>query len=340
MTMESSAFDLGVLVRQAVDLFRSQAAEKRIRLLLEMSPQAEISVAGDAGRLRQVLVKLLSNGVKFTHSGEVLLTVARRPSSRNEPVLIEFSVSDTGIGIPASQLASIFEDFTQVDPSTTRKYGGTGLGLSICRRIVTLMGGQVDVESIPGDGSTFSFSLPFQQLAAATTSSSGAHHVPILNGPLAGSAGEEPQVSLNILIAEDNDKNQKLLKAYLAKTGHVVTVVEDGMAAVEKVEQQEFDLIVMDVRMPKMDGLTATRAIRERERRLGIGPLAILALTADAGVDESERSLSAGCNAHLTKPISKGTLLSAIRKHGHKRASDPGPHAAVWPIEARRASNS
>jgi signal transduction histidine kinase len=215
MVLENSPFALGVLVKEAVDLFRPQAAEKKIRLLLELSPQAEVSVVGDANRLRQVLVNLLGNGVKFTHSGEVLLTVGRRMGSRDAPVLIEFSVSDTGIGIPASQLPAIFEDFAQGDTSTARRFGGTGLGLGICRRIVTMMGGQIDVESIPGEGSTFSFALPFHQLA----SSAGAPLV--LSGRLASVLGDEPQPCLNILIAEDNEKNQKLLKAYLAKTRHV-----------------------------------------------------------------------------------------------------------------------
>jgi CheY-like chemotaxis protein len=222
-------------------------------LLLELSPKAEISVIGDANRLRQVLINLLSNGVKFTHTGEVLLTVSRRSGSRNAPVVIEFSVSDTGIGIPASQLSTIFEDFAQADISTARRFGGTGLGLGICRRIVTMMGGQIDVESMPGEGSTFSFSLPFQQPASPTGVP------PALKGQSAYVVRDEPQLCLNILIAEDNDKNQRLLEAYLAKAGHVWTMVEDGVAAVEKAEQEDFDLVLMDVRMPKMDGLTAIR---------------------------------------------------------------------------------
>jgi CheY-like chemotaxis protein len=192
-----------------------------------------------------------------------------------------------------------------------------------------MMGGKIEAESVAGEGSTFYFSLPFQPVTEPTLAVGEATPGQQVSSSDFGS-GDEPPVHLNILIAEDNDKNQKLLRAYLGKTGHTLTVVEDGLSAVEKVEQEKFDIVLMDVRMPKMDGLTATRTIRERERRLGLEPLPILAITADAGVDESVRSLSAGCNAHLTKPISKGTLISAIRKHTRERNSEAGPYSIDW----------
>jgi CheY-like chemotaxis protein len=306
--------------------------------LLELNPQVDVFVIADPDRLRQVLVNLLSNAVKFTNSGEVLLSIGPAGGPVSGPVRIEFSVSDTGIGIAASQLAVIFDDFAQADRSTSRRYGGTGLGLGICRRIVAIMGGDIEVESVAGEGTTFSFSLPLP-LAAAQAVGGGV--VPILpqHGRGVVLLPDESAQVLNILIAEDNDKNQKLLKAYLGKTGHRLTLVEDGVGAVEKAEQEEFDLVLMDVRMPRMDGLTAARAIRERERLLGLDTLPILALTADAGADEAERSLAAGCNAHLTKPISKGTLLSAIKKYRRKGPAESSRYESEWRVEASRASN-
>lgn len=341
MALEHAPFDLGTLVKDAVDLFRPQAAEKGIRLLLELSPGAEIFVMGDSSRLRQVLVNLLTNAVKFTHFGEVTVTVSRPPAFKSAPVAIGFSVSDTGIGIPASQIAAIFDDFSQGDSSTARKYGGTGLGLGICRRIVAKMGAQIEVESIPGEGSTFSFSVPFHQPAVPARPEGNDFAAGSFNGQNADLMyPDAPQERLNILIAEDNDKNQKLLKAYLCKTGHVLTLVEDGLSAVEKVECEEFDLVLMDVRMPKMDGLAATRAIRERERVLKIDALPILALTADAGFGETERSLSAGCNAHLTKPISKGTLLAAIAKYARRRTPGANSCPVANATEARHGAKA
>jgi PAS domain S-box-containing protein len=443
LELEHAGFDLEEVVDRAIELTAVKARAKGIVLLSHLSPGLGTSFTGDPSRLRQVLVNLLGNAVKFTERGEIVLTCKNHESGK--PGLIEFAVSDTGIGIPPDKLETIFDDFTQADPSITRKYGGSGLGLGISRRIVEAMGGSLTVASAPGYGSTFRFTaqfdtapentgkvdfapvdlygkrvllidanatsclilqetlqawglksdtcrLPAEGLTRVTAEMAGgqpyslvfidnsgpgksgfeaaacinriAGDLPIvmltfdaqpgdvtrsteaglagyavkpvaradllrlvcdamergdIPAPAEGSGNleeEEPVRPARILVAEDSPDNRLLVQVYLKDRPYELTFEQDGKAAVDRFATSgDFDLILMDVRMPVMDGLAATRAIRELERTREGAPIPILALTAKAGLKDIELSAAAGCNAHLSKPISKIELLDAIEKY-------------------------
>jgi two-component system sensor histidine kinase/response regulator len=418
-----------------------KARSKGILLRLHLSPGTPISLVGDSGRLKQILINLLGNAVKFTNSGEIALSV--RNIDVGPPAQLEFCISDTGIGIPPDKLETIFDDFTQVDSSTTRKYGGTGLGLGISRRLVEAMGGRLTATSTVGKGSTFRFTIKIDPVpggskivraslddlrgkralalvddttdglvlretfltwglesdafhlttaalaglpefmngrspyslavidickagmdvfAAAARIRQVAPDLPIvlltsdprpgdttrcLEANLSGYAvkpvarahlfrlvyeamavrvGLELQLEkcdhepegvkpAKILVAEDSQDNRLLVQVYLKDNPYQLTFEENGQAAVDRFASNNFDLVLMDVQMPVMDGLVATRTIRELERGRNSDPTPIVALTSNASLQDMERSSAAGCSAHLTKPISKTELIDAIEKH-------------------------
>ena len=443
LDLERVEFNLEEIVNQAIELTALKARDKGILLVSRLLPGLGTALIGDPTRLRQVLINLLGNAVKFTESGEIVLSVQNHASGK--PGEVEFAVSDTGVGIPPEKLETIFDNFTQADTSITRKYGGTGLGLGISRRIVEAIGGSLTATSALGKGSTFRFSAQFEaaaervakpelapgglegkrvlligdnatnafilletlqvwgletdsinslgqalvslqeqtvgekqySLVLIDTSLPGtdgfgmaaeikaiAPDIPVvmltfdaqpgdatrrveaaLSGyavkPVSrsnllrivfeamatridhavqhvgnlGSNGNESVKPAKILVAEDSPDNRLLVKVYLKGRPYELTFEEDGKAAVERFAIAEFDLILMDVRMPVMDGLAATRAIREIEKERGSARIPILALTAHASLQDIERSAEAGCSAHLSKPISKRELLSAIESH-------------------------
>ena len=443
LQLERVAFDLEEVMDQAIELTAVKARDKGIMLLSRLAPGVETCLVGDPAKLKQVLINLLGNAVKFTDSGEIVLTV--RNDESGKPGHMEIAVSDTGIGIPADKLETIFDDFTQADASTTRKYGGTGLGLGISRRLVEAMGGRLTATGSVGKGSTFGFTIQFDpapedacDVCAALTNHNGkrvllidvnethslmlreklqtcglesdvfrlpvealaclaenmagkqpyslaivsdscatgvdgfetaadikriAGELPIVllacetrpgdftRSAQAGLAGyavkpvargqlvrlvneaietpvrpetdpiltldreeKEPVKPARILVAEDSPDNRLLIQLYMKDSPYQLTFAENGEAAVEQFVTSDFDLILMDMRMPVMDGLTATRAIRTLERERGLSPILIIALTANASLQDLERSGEAGCNAHLSKPISKLELLSSIEK--------------------------
>ncbi len=301
--LERVGFDLADLAAKTVELISIGAREKGLTLHCRLAPDLPSRVWGDPNRLRQVLINLLGNAVKFTECGEVSLAVARAARG------IRFAVSDTGIGIAPDQRARIFEAFSQADASTSRKYGGTGLGLAISQRLVNLMGGRIELESAPGQGSTFSFALPLEEFAE-----------PVLGGAAGNAAAASPWTGQRILLAEDAEENITLVRAYLKDTPCTVEVARNGEEAVDLFTTGAFDLVLMDVRMPVMDGYEATRRIRAWESGQGRAAAPILALTAHALDGERRKSLEAGCTAHLTKPIRRDELLRAIEAHG--RAPD------------------
>jgi two-component system sensor histidine kinase/response regulator len=460
-TLEATPFDLHELLSTSIDLFMKRARDKGLGLRYHMTSDVPMNVVGDPHRLRQILINLIGNAIKFTDHGEVDVQVQvdgvsratdmrpdGRPGMDGSERVLRFSVRDTGIGIPAEKHDLVFESFAQADSSTTRKYGGSGLGLAIAKRLASLMGGSMWLQSDPNQGSVFSFTARFgvhaESAAAAEVSQggllqdrriaiidddpsscsglrsllaewgamvemptsgesavgdvaraqeagrpydllflsarlSGAGGFPVaeallrmstrpqriimllptngrsgditrchdlgLGGYLfkpaqrpdvlqaihtafevparAGTASEQPcetllrpsSQALRILLAEDSQDNRTLILAYLKQTLHTVEIAENGSIAMEKCKAQPFDLVLMDVQMPVMDGYEATRAIREWERSRGCPSMPIIALTAHARQEDVENSRRAGCTAHLTKPITKPTLLSALAEH-------------------------
>lgn len=272
-----------------------------------------------------MLLNLIGNAIKFTHAGEVAIGITRDDDS-SVPTALRFTVRDTGIGIPSEKLERVFERFTQADSSTTRRFGGSGLGLTICRRLVELMGGRIWVESRVGEGSVFSFVAPFEiwtGVAARTPRQDSA----VMDAPLP---------PLRILMAEDSPDNCTIVIAYLEATPYQVDVAATGAIACDMFAGGHYDLVLMDRQMPVMDGLTATRHIREWEQAHGRLPTPIIALTASALKGDREKCLAAGCTAFLTKPIRQEVLLQAILQANNERvvAPTPEPVPAPTPVPA------
>ncbi|MBF0625564.1 MAG: CHASE domain-containing protein [Magnetococcales bacterium] len=447
LELELMPFSLRELMDQVADLYDIRAREKSLDLDLRVDSTLADHRRGDPKRLRQILMNLVGNAIKFTETGRVTLEAGPAPS---DPEAVLFQVIDTGIGIPADKVAMVFEAFTQADVSTTRRFGGTGLGLAICRRLVDLMGGDIEVESHPEAGSVFRFQvrLPpvaFEPEAAAQDPAPGLSgvrvlvlddladsrlilsgmaqgmglhpelvasdaeglaalqraretehpfqlailaghlgdrnalatvaalreqaHLPLLpavvisayhrDGDLARardmgvrmllkpvkradlnlalrqcltSPGVLPPApppparrGLRLLLAEDSEDNALLIRVFLKKSGHHLTVVDNGREAVDRVAREAFDLVLMDMQMPVMDGLSAVRAIRAREQREGLPRLPILALTAHAFPEDQRNSRAAGCDGHLTKPIGKQRLLDAIAEACRELVAGPSP---------------
>jgi CheY-like chemotaxis protein/anti-sigma regulatory factor (Ser/Thr protein kinase) len=269
-----------------------------------------VRVAGDAGRIRQVLINLVNNAIKFTKKGSVRLAVERIPNTTAVSDL-SFSVSDTGIGIAPEQQQLIFEAFTQADASTTRRFGGTGLGLTICKRLVDLMGGRISVQSTPGVGSVFTVHLPLSPVD--DTSRNGPFESDATGLKLASAELERQIGPLDVLVVDDNIVNQKLMDTLLGKWGHQVTIAGDGEQAIKAVEGKSFDLILMDIQMPGMGGLEATRRIRSLETSLpDRRRTPIYALTAEALDDQVSAGLRAGLDGYLTKPLERMRLQAAL----------------------------
>jgi PAS domain S-box-containing protein len=462
LELEHAAFDLEEVVDQAIELTGVKARAKGIVLMARLAPGLCTALVGDSTRLRQVLINLLGNAIKFTEAGEVLLTIQNHESGR--PGEVEFAVSDTGVGIPFDKLQTIFDRFSQADSSITRKYGGTGLGLEISRRLVECMGGNLTATSRVQEGSTFRFNMQFEEgvaderkapiditdfrgrrvlviddngtncfilaetlkfwglesaefrtpaeaLAdlAATNKAEKPYslalvdcHMPGMDGfettarikeldpelpvimftsdvrpgdikrrrgadlqgyavkpvkrtellrlicaamhPQSGAQLQSPGEAncsetasvkaLRILIAEDSSDNRLLLQVYFKGSPHDLTFVEDGKAAVDRFRAENFDLILMDMQMPVMDGLSATRAIRAIEEQRGAPAIPILGLTANARRQDLEASGKAGCNQHLSKPISKQKLLSTIDEYGPMTTPFYVPPTLLLPLIA------
>jgi PAS domain S-box-containing protein len=322
LDIEEVPFDLARLVRETVRAMAWRARQKGLELRCDMPASLPRMVRGDPGRLRQVLVNLLGNAIKFTAYGKVELAL-RALREREDRCEVEFAVSDTGIGIAPDKQKLIFDAFSQVDGSTTRQYGGTGLGLAISRRLVFLMQGQLDVSSEPGVGSTFRFSIPLKPTALPLSwlagtpvlpaaSDGAALAAPASDADTIGAAAAGPGATgLRILLAEDNQVNQRLALRLLEKMGHRITLVDNGHAALEGGMHGGFDLILMDVQMPGLDGLSATRQIRQWEHQHG-GHVPIIAMTARAMQGDRERCLEAGMDDYLSKPIDSERLRQLV----------------------------
>jgi PAS domain S-box-containing protein len=296
LELEEIPLDLHEVLRDTVSLMNSAARNKGIDLSLELRNDVPATVRGDPTRLKQVLNNLVSNAIKFTEKGGVIVSAAT-VSRDGEVAAVRLGVRDTGIGIPADAVARIFEPFRQADASTTRTYGGTGLGLSISRRLVQMMGGTLEVTSEPGEGSEFFFTVAFS-VAQHTGEMRAARPAP----------PNRPKV-LRVLIAEDNPVNQEVAGTMLRRRGHQVDIVGNGREAVEAVARQRYDVVLMDLQMPILDGLGATAEIRANEKGKRVP---IIALTANAAGGEREKVIKAGMDDYVAKPFRAADLIEAV----------------------------
>jgi CheY-like chemotaxis protein len=293
-------------VLDAVGLLRARATEKHLELSVDLAENLPAAIATDPTRVRQILLNLIGNAIKFTEAGSVRVHARLEYALGDRAGWLVIEVADTGIGISSEQRARLFSPFTQADTSTSRRFGGTGLGLAICSRVVELLGGSIEVESEPGRGSTFRVALPATPVEIAAPG----------RAPEPGSTEVAPRGLVGaVLLAEDGPDNQVLFRRVLERAGLRVELVADGHSACAAAlhawrEREPFDVILMDMQMPEQDGYAATTELR----RAGY-PGAIVALTAHAMSGDRERCLAAGCDGYLTKPIQRDVLLDTVARH-------------------------
>jgi signal transduction histidine kinase len=306
LTLEAIDFNLRQVVEGVVDLLAERAKKKGIKLLWSVDPELPESLRGDPNRLRQVLLNLISNAIKFTEHGEVAVDFSSRTESGQVPEL-HCAVRDSGIGLSEESRLKLFQPFTQADSSTTRKFGGTGLGLAICRRLVELMGGTIEVASTEGKGSTFSFDVHMDRrpasggVKAAKRPNPSAQHA-FVGGP-----------SLRVLLAEDNPVNQTVATNQLRKLGCQIELACNGLEALAAWQRGAHDIIFMDCQMPEMDGRETTRRIRALERERSLAPIRIVAMTASAMQGDRESCLQAGMDDYISKPVKLEEIKKLLR---------------------------
>ncbi|MCI5149654.1 MAG: response regulator, partial [Candidatus Electrothrix sp. MAN1_4] len=295
--LESIPFQIRELINGTAKMLHIEAKTKGLVLSSEIADNIPQLVQGDPTRLCQIIMNLVNNAIKFTEQGKITLKTSLKSETAHQ-IIIDFSVTDTGIGIPEDRLQALFKPFSQLDPSTTRKYGGTGLGLVISSSIIQMMGGTIKVKTIPGKGSTFYCTLCFDKASSEEKKDVEAAGEQEENGSVAGLRG---------ILAEDYPLNQKLAQILLEKLGISVTLACNGQEAVEAARKDEYDFILMDLQMPVMDGLEATKLLRKEQRTLPI-----IALTANATAQDRIDCLAAGMDDYLSKPIDKQKLREAI----------------------------
>ncbi|WP_273432239.1 ATP-binding protein [Chitinibacter tainanensis] len=291
LDLSAKPFSLNTTLQRTVQMFAEVSREKHVDLQLQLPANTDVIVQGDQLRLQQVLVNLLGNAVKFTHQGQICVRVAQQGEQWC------FEVSDTGIGIARDQLSQIFEAFVQADGSRARQYGGTGLGLTIARKLVSHLGGELQVESQLGQGTCFRFQIPLPVVSATPE--------------VVADAPAKALPALKVLLAEDNPTNRLVATKLLQIAGHQVVQAENGQQAIEHVQRQDFDLVLMDVQMPLVDGLEATRQIRQLPRG---AHLPIIALTANALEADRQACLAVGMNAFITKPVKPEVLQDTMHR--------------------------
>lgn len=308
LTLEAIDFDLKHLVDDLAEMMRVRALEKGIELFCTIDPDIPMCLRGDPGRLRQILTNLTDNAIKFTHAGEIRIVVSLR-DERAGDALLHFAVHDTGIGIPSNKLGLLFNNFSQADASITRRYGGSGLGLAISKQLAELMGGQSGVKSEEGKGSEFWITARFLKQDQARQSQPEAARTGAfdMRNQLAGR-------DACVLLADDNIANQHVALSILKHLGLRADAVSDGAEAVKALEKKMYHLVLMDMQMPVMDGLEATREIRRLDSAVLNHHLPIIAMTANVIVGDREKCLEAGMNDYLSKPVSPQELAAALEK--------------------------
>jgi PAS domain S-box-containing protein len=330
LIIERTAFRLNDVLNSTMEQVDQKAREKGLELVLDVGPDVPGHLLGDPMRLRQVLLNLLGNAVKFTHQGRVCLETLVEQAGPGEVRLL-FTITDTGIGLTKEQIADLFTPFTQADDSTTRKYGGSGLGLAISKNLVEQMQGCIGVTSTPGQGSRFFCSLPFEP-ASPEEMTDKAPSLSAVSRDFRGA---------RVLVVEDNEMNRQVVREFLLSEGIMVVVAENGQKALDTLAQESFDLILMDVRMPEMDGLEATRRIREAEPLKRRTP--IIAMTAHALAQAREECLAAGMDGYLTKPIEKERFLETLRTWLPKAGAgkgEPRVQSSLVREQAKTARNT
>jgi signal transduction histidine kinase/ActR/RegA family two-component response regulator len=302
LDLHPSPFDLRATLSETLEMFSGRAVEKDNEMACHVSSRIPDQVVGDPNRLRQILMNLIGNAIKFTEHGEVFLTVEIAEESSDGTLLLHFVVTDTGIGIPAEKQQIIFESFVQADGSMTRRFGGTGLGLTISSQLVGMMGGRIWVDSHVGKGSSFHFTVRLGRLRRPAQQAKPAERVL--------SKATQP---LRILLAEDNEVNRQVAVEFLSMRGHTVEVAHDGAEALEAFYREQFDVILMDIQMPNMDGIQATAAIRKREEISG-QHIPIVAMTGYAMTGDRQRCLDSGMDAYICKPIRSQELFDILER--------------------------
>lgn len=315
LALERVCFSIDDVITNTSAMIEPSATNKGLRFFVQVDTAVPKSLLGDPLRLSQVILNLCSNAVKFTHSGGVTLSISVAARSEDE-VVLKFAVIDTGIGLTEDQRVRLFEAFTQADSSTTRRYGGTGLGLAISRRLVEMMEGEVSVESTPGSGSTFSFTVRFALPSHIGEASPNGVQQSVSNRArtlidmqVANDTVKQKLAGVRLLVAEDNLINQQVIREMLLRVGVGVRIANNGLEAIRAMEETSFDGILMDIHMPEMDGLTATRNLRQRER---FSSVPILALTASALRTDVDQCLNAGMSDHIAKPVNAQELYSKL----------------------------
>jgi CheY-like chemotaxis protein len=326
VTLEEQQFNLQQCIYDAMSLFEYRETCNAVALTVAIHPRVPSTVKGDAGRLRQILVNLIGNAVKFTREGEIRVMVDATSIGPNQ-IELTCSVQDTGIGIPPEKLDQLFESFAQVDVSTTREYGGTGLGLSISKLLVEKMGGKIWVESRLNYGSTFHFTLLLQRVRSYHTPQRQNHRNVMKCAKALISMAKQP-ADLAILLVEDNLINQKVAVRTFEYLGYAVDIANNGVEAVTAITQRRYDVIFMDIQMPQMDGLAATRQIRQLTHARP--QLQIIAMTAAVLEDEKRLALDAGMNALLSKPIHPEELAQTLIEIQQQREN----HSALAAVPA------
>ncbi|MBF0357216.1 MAG: response regulator [Magnetococcales bacterium] len=310
MLLEISKFDIISVLNDVYHIQKINSENKGIKLLLDIDQKSSINLEGDPNRIKQILLNLVNNAIKFTEEGEVTISFEQR-----EEHMFCFIVSDTGIGMQAEHIERIFQPFIQCDSSTTRKFGGTGLGLAICHHLVAAMNGKLEVFSEPGKGSTFIVTLPLVPADEPL--------IELSNQPFHYKTAKSEQDSktdpgMKIMIVDDTEENIIVLEGYLKNSPHKFLSLGNGQEAFEAYKNGDFDLILMDMLMPVMDGYEATRAIRDLEQKMNRPQTPIIAITAQALKEDKARTLEAGCSYHLTKPIRKKVLFEIIDKFSNQ----------------------
>jgi signal transduction histidine kinase len=302
MRAETVECDIRALLANIESLMNPSAKQKQLEFKIDCTEDVPDTIVTDPAKLRQCIINLVSNAIKFTEHGFVKL--AARQTAKDDKPFVEFEITDTGIGIPADKLDILFESFTQADGSTTRKYGGTGLGLAITKQLADLMGGNITVESEAGKGSTFRLVIP--------ANTADGRHNDYENFAASQEVEKEAETSFSgrVLVAEDSATNQVLIKPLLEKLGFVVTIAQNGLEVIEAVKNQHFELILMDMQMPEMNGYNATKKLRGLEVKTPI-----IAMTANVDEEDKEECLRAGCDDYISKPIDRTHLVNVISNH-------------------------